>query len=108
MDRSGRNEQHVAGLQRHRRLAIERVLKRAFEDIDDLFAVMRVPGRQHAWRDRMSARPAVRQVAGAMGRYLLSQGRKLPAFLAQAELKPQSIQKVNVPRIWSLVTCVKE
>jgi glutathione S-transferase len=35
-----------------------------------------------AWRDRMSARPAVRQVAGAMGRYLLSQGRKLPPFLA--------------------------
>jgi glutathione S-transferase len=33
------------------------------------------------WRDRVSARPAVRQVAGAMGRYLLSQGRKLPAFL---------------------------
>jgi len=32
----------------------------------------------------------------------------LPAFLAQAELKPQLIQKVNVPRIWSLVTCVKE
>jgi len=36
-----------------------------------------------AWRDRMNARPAVRQVAGAMGRYLLSQGRKLPAFLAK-------------------------
>ena len=36
-----------------------------------------------AWRDRMSARPPVRQVAGAMGRYLLSQGRKLPAFLAE-------------------------
>jgi glutathione S-transferase len=34
-----------------------------------------------AWRDRMSARPAVARVAGAMGRYLLSQGRKLPAFL---------------------------
>lgn len=32
----------------------------------------------------------------------------LPAFLVQAELKPVSIQKVNVPRIWSLVTCVKE
>jgi phosphatidylethanolamine/phosphatidyl-N-methylethanolamine N-methyltransferase len=31
----------------------------------------------------------------------------LPAFLAQAELKPVSIEKVNVPRIWSLVTCVK-
>jgi glutathione S-transferase len=36
-----------------------------------------------AWRDRMSARPPVRQVAGAMGRYLLSQGRKLPALLAK-------------------------
>jgi glutathione S-transferase len=36
-----------------------------------------------AWRDRMSARPAVAKVAGAMGRYLLSQGRKLPPFLAK-------------------------
>jgi len=35
-----------------------------------------------AWRDRLSLRPPVRQVAGAMGRYLLSQGRPLPAFLA--------------------------
>jgi len=32
----------------------------------------------------------------------------LPAFLAQAELKPVSIEKVNIPRIWSLVTCVKD
>src|SRR5439155_5022318 len=32
----------------------------------------------------------------------------LPAFLAQAELKPISIEKVNFPRIWSLVTCAKD
>jgi phosphatidylethanolamine/phosphatidyl-N-methylethanolamine N-methyltransferase len=32
----------------------------------------------------------------------------LPAFLAQADLKPVSIEKVNHPRIWSLVTCVKD
>jgi phosphatidylethanolamine/phosphatidyl-N-methylethanolamine N-methyltransferase len=32
----------------------------------------------------------------------------LPAFLVQAELDPQSIEKVNVPRIWSLVTCIKD
>ncbi len=32
----------------------------------------------------------------------------LPAFLAQADLKPVSIEKVNVPRIWSLVTCAEE
>jgi phosphatidylethanolamine/phosphatidyl-N-methylethanolamine N-methyltransferase len=32
----------------------------------------------------------------------------LPAFLSQADLQPVSIEKVNVPRIWSLVTCVKD
>ena len=31
----------------------------------------------------------------------------LPGFLAQAELQPISIEKVNVPKIWSLVTCIK-
>jgi phosphatidylethanolamine/phosphatidyl-N-methylethanolamine N-methyltransferase len=31
----------------------------------------------------------------------------LPAFLAQANLQPISIEKVNWPRIWSLVTAVK-
>jgi glutathione S-transferase len=31
----------------------------------------------------MSARPPVAKVEGAMGRYLLSQGRKLPPFLAK-------------------------
>jgi glutathione S-transferase len=34
-----------------------------------------------AWRERMGARPAVRQVAGAMGRWLASIGRPVPAFL---------------------------
>jgi phosphatidylethanolamine/phosphatidyl-N-methylethanolamine N-methyltransferase len=31
----------------------------------------------------------------------------LPAFLAQAGLAPESIEKVNIPKIWSLITCVK-
>jgi glutathione S-transferase len=39
--------------------------------------------RLQAWRDRMSARPAVAKVAAAMGRYLLLQDRKLPPFLAK-------------------------
>jgi glutathione S-transferase len=39
--------------------------------------------RLQAWRERMSARPAVAKVAGAMGRYLKSQSRPLPAFLAR-------------------------
>lgn len=42
--------------------------------------------RLQAWRDRMSDRPAVRQVAGAMGRYLLSIGRTLPPFMARLGL----------------------
>ena len=32
----------------------------------------------------------------------------LPAFLAQADLQPISIEKVNIPRIWSLVTSIKD
>ena len=32
----------------------------------------------------------------------------LPAFLAQAELKPVLIEKVNIPRLWSLVICEKD
>lgn len=31
----------------------------------------------------------------------------LQGFLTQADLQPISIEKVNTPRIWSLVTCVK-
>ncbi len=32
----------------------------------------------------------------------------LPGFLAQADLQPMSIERVNVPRIFSLVTCIKD
>lgn len=35
-----------------------------------------------AWRARMTARPAVAQVAGAMAAYLVSIGRPVPEFLA--------------------------
>jgi phosphatidylethanolamine/phosphatidyl-N-methylethanolamine N-methyltransferase len=31
----------------------------------------------------------------------------LPALLAQADLTPQSIEKVNFPKLWSLVTVIK-
>jgi len=32
----------------------------------------------------------------------------LPGFLAQADLSPVSIEKVNVPKIWTLITVVKD
>jgi glutathione S-transferase len=34
-----------------------------------------------AWRDRIGARPAVREVVGPMMDFLVSQGRPVPAFL---------------------------
>jgi phosphatidylethanolamine/phosphatidyl-N-methylethanolamine N-methyltransferase len=32
----------------------------------------------------------------------------MPAFLDQSGLRPISIEKVNFPRIWSLITCIKD
>ena len=32
----------------------------------------------------------------------------LPMFLDQADLRPKSIEKVNVPKIWTLITVVKD
>ena len=32
----------------------------------------------------------------------------LTAFLTQTDLDPVSIEKVNIPRIWSLITCIKD
>jgi phosphatidylethanolamine/phosphatidyl-N-methylethanolamine N-methyltransferase len=32
----------------------------------------------------------------------------LPAFLAQADLRPVSVEKVSLMRTWSLVTCIKD
>ena len=60
-------------------------------------------GRQNAvgaWMERIIA-PAAKYLG-------FKSDLDLPAFLVQAGLKPVSIEKVNVPRIWSLVTCVKD
>src|SRR5262245_65980303 len=51
VDGSRWDEQNVAGLEGYRRLALERVFPRAFEDIDDLFARMRVPRSRRARRE---------------------------------------------------------
>ena len=58
-----------------------------------------------------SASPLMATVERAISPFTVHIGFKsdldLPGFLAQAELRPQSIQKVSFPRIWSLVTCLK-
>jgi glutathione S-transferase len=43
-----------------------------------------------AWRDRITARPAVQRVVGAMAAYLLAQRRPLPDFLSAIMLPDQS------------------
>jgi phosphatidylethanolamine/phosphatidyl-N-methylethanolamine N-methyltransferase len=58
-----------------------------------------------------SANPVVASIERALSPFTVHIGFKsdldLPAFLAQADLAPVSIEKVNIPRIWSLVTCIK-
>ena len=58
-----------------------------------------------------SANPVLSRAERAISPFTVHIGFKsdldLPGFLAQAELQPVSIEKVNFPRIWSLVTCLK-
>jgi len=59
----------------------------------------------------LSPNPLLARVERAISPFTVHIGFKsdldLPAFLAQAQLKPISIERVNIPRIWSLVTCLK-
>jgi phosphatidylethanolamine/phosphatidyl-N-methylethanolamine N-methyltransferase len=59
-----------------------------------------------------SANPILSRLERSISPFTVHVGFKsdldLPAFLAQAELEPVSIEKVNHPRIWSLVTCIKQ
>jgi phosphatidylethanolamine/phosphatidyl-N-methylethanolamine N-methyltransferase len=74
--------------------------------------VCRTGGRIVILNHFRSANPVVAGVERSISPFTVHIGFKsdldLPAFLAQAELKPISIEKVNVPRIWSLVTCIKD
>jgi phosphatidylethanolamine/phosphatidyl-N-methylethanolamine N-methyltransferase len=58
-----------------------------------------------------SANPILSRLERSISPFTVHIGFKsdldLPGFLAQADLQPVSIQKVNFPRIWSLVTCIK-
>ncbi len=58
-----------------------------------------------------SANPILSRIERAISPFTVHIGFKsdldLPGLIAQADLQPLSIEKVNVPRIWSLVTCIK-
>jgi len=80
--------------------------------VREMRRVCRVGGRIIVLNHFRSPNPLLAAVERAISPFTVHIGFKsdldLPAFLAQAELEPVSIEKVNVPRIWSLVTCVKE
>jgi phosphatidylethanolamine/phosphatidyl-N-methylethanolamine N-methyltransferase len=80
--------------------------------VREMRRVCRPGGRFIVLNHFRSLRPYVAAVERAISPLTVHIGFKadldLPAFLVQADLKPVSIEKVNVPRIWSLVTCVKE
>ena len=59
-----------------------------------------------------SANPILSRLERAISPFTVHVGFKsdldLPGFLAQADLQPVSIEKVNFPKIWSLVICTKD
>ena len=59
-----------------------------------------------------SPNPILARIERALSPFTVHIGFKsdldLPAFLAQADLKPTKIEKVNLLRLWSLVTCTKD
>ena len=79
--------------------------------VREMHRVCRPGGRIIVLNHFRSANPALAWIERAISPLTVHIGFKsdldLPAFLAQADLQPESIEKVNVPRIWSLVTCRK-
>ena len=77
----------------------------------EMWRVCRPGGRVIILNHFCSANPIVAAVERAISPFTVHIGFKsdldLPAFLAQAELRPTSIEKINIPRIWSLITCHK-
>jgi phosphatidylethanolamine/phosphatidyl-N-methylethanolamine N-methyltransferase len=78
----------------------------------EMHRVCRPGGRIIFLNHFLSPNPLLSRMERLISPYTIHIGFKadldLPAFLAQANLQPVSIEKVNVPRLWSLVTCVKD
>jgi phosphatidylethanolamine/phosphatidyl-N-methylethanolamine N-methyltransferase len=79
---------------------------------NEMYRVCRVGGKVILLNHFRSPNPVLSRIERMISPLTVHIGFKadldLPGFLAQAGLRPVSIQKVNVPRIFSLVTCIKE
>ena len=77
----------------------------------EMYRVCRPGGRVIVLNHFRSLNPMLAWIERAISPFTVHIGFKsdldLPAFVAQSELDPLSIEKVNIPRIWSLITCIK-
>ena len=78
----------------------------------EMYRVCRPGGRVVILNHFKSANPLMSKIETAISPMTVHIGftadLDLPEFLKQAELTPVSIEKVNVPKIWTLVTVVKD
>ena len=78
----------------------------------EMYRVCRPGGRVVILNHFKSANPLMSKIETAISPMTVHIGftadLDLPGFLKQAELTPVSIEKVNVPKIWTLITVVKD
>jgi phosphatidylethanolamine/phosphatidyl-N-methylethanolamine N-methyltransferase len=78
----------------------------------EMYRVCRPGGRVVILNHFKSANPIMGRIERAISPLTVHIGftadLDLPGFLAQADLRPVSLEKVNVPKIWTLVTVVKD
>ncbi|MSO36079.1 MAG: methyltransferase domain-containing protein [Acidobacteria bacterium] len=78
----------------------------------EMYRVCRPGGRVIILNHFKSANPIVGRIERAISPMTVHIGftadLDLPAFLKQADLNPVSIEKVNIPKMWSLITVVKD
>lgn len=80
--------------------------------VREMHRVCRPGGRIIVLNHFRSPKPALARIERAISPFTVHIGFKsdldLPAFIAQAGLRPVSIEKVNLLRLWSLITCIKD
>jgi phosphatidylethanolamine/phosphatidyl-N-methylethanolamine N-methyltransferase len=78
----------------------------------EMYRVCRPGGRVVILNHFKSANPLMSKIETAISPMTVHIGftadLDLPEFLKQADLNPVSIEKVNVPKIWTLITVVKD